>query len=174
MLITAVAANGLCIAEAIDLRGSDVDMVNKVITLSDNRHSGHRQRGKAIRTTKGRSSRRVPIYEGLHRVLSKLSRHVDNHVFHGPRVGTLKADTVRNILVRDVLRPLSEKFPTPSSKIGFIDGRLHSFRHYFVSQGFFGVSPRARFESALAMPTPKLFRGTVIFRIRICSGKCSN
>lgn len=138
VLITALAATGLRIAEAIGLRWSDVDLVNNIITLSDNRRSGQRQKKKDIRTTKGRRSRRIPIYRGLHRVLASLPHHLDNHVFHGPRGGTLKADTVRNILVRDVLTPLSAKFPTHPGDIGFIDGRLHSFRHYFVSQCFLG------------------------------------
>lgn len=40
---------------------------------------------------------------------------------------------MRNILVRDVLTPLSQSFPTPDSEIGFIHGRLHSFRHFFCS-----------------------------------------
>ena len=29
-----------------------------------------------------------------------------------------------------------EEFPTPEEEIGSINGRLHSFRHYFVSECF--------------------------------------
>lgn len=47
--------------------------------------------------------------------------------------GRSKADTVRRALIRDVLMPLAEKFPTPEGEIGFADGRLHSFRHFFCS-----------------------------------------
>jgi hypothetical protein len=36
-------------------------------------------------------------------------------------------------IIRDVLTPLSKEFPTPKGEIGFIDGRVHSFRHYFCS-----------------------------------------
>ena len=32
-----------------------------------------------------------------------------------------------------MLTPLAKKFPTPEGEIGFKDGRLHSFRHYFCS-----------------------------------------
>ncbi len=65
-------------------------------------------------------------------------RQPDGRVFHGPRGGLLTVDTVRNILIRDVLKPLSSKFPTPPDEIGFVDGRVHSFRHFFVSQAFLG------------------------------------
>lgn len=44
----------------------------------------------------------------------------------------IKADTVRRILIRDVLTPLSSRFPSKKDVIGFI-GLLHSFRHFFCS-----------------------------------------
>jgi hypothetical protein len=49
------------------------------------------------------------------------------------RGGTLKPDTVRRILVRDVVTPLLNRFPREKYEQGFKDGRLHSFRHYFAS-----------------------------------------
>jgi integrase len=52
---------------------------------------------------------------------------------HGPKGGRLKADTVRVILIRDVLKVLSGRFPSSSGQVGFVDGRLHSFRHFFCS-----------------------------------------
>jgi integrase len=57
----------------------------------------------------------------------------DAFVFHGPRGGKLKPDTVRQILVRDVILPLASKYPSGGDERGFKDGRLHSFRHYFAS-----------------------------------------
>jgi hypothetical protein len=63
-----------------------------------------------------------------------LTRAKDGLIFHGPRGGVLKPDTVGNILVRDVLTPRSGRFPTPPGEAGFLDGRLHSCRHYFASQ----------------------------------------
>jgi len=40
---------------------------------------------------------------------------------------------MRRILIREVIEPLAEKFPTPEGGKGFAHGRLHSFRHYFCS-----------------------------------------
>jgi len=57
----------------------------------------------------------------------------DAFVFHGPRGGRLKPDTVRQILVREVIEPLTAKFPSSDNERGYKDGRLHSFRHYFAS-----------------------------------------
>ena len=31
------------------------------------------------------------------------------------------------------MTPLAEQFPTPDGEVGFADGRLHSFRHFFCS-----------------------------------------
>jgi integrase len=65
-------------------------------------------------------------------ILQSLPRK-GSHVFYGPRGGRLKPDTVRRLLIRDVLEPLKEKFPATGGAQGFADGRLHSFRHYFCS-----------------------------------------
>jgi integrase len=65
--------------------------------------------------------------------LEAIKRHTDGYVFHGPRGGRLKPDTVRRTLVREVLTPLATQFPSPEGEVGFIDGRLHSFRHFFCS-----------------------------------------
>lgn len=32
--------------------------------------------------------------------------------------------------------PLKKRFPTPPGEIGFEHGRVHSFRHFFVSEAF--------------------------------------
>ena len=45
----------------------------------------------------------------------------------------MKPDTVRRILIREVIEPLTERFPSPTDEKGFRDARLHSFRHYFCS-----------------------------------------
>lgn len=42
------------------------------------------------------------------------------------------------VFIRDVIKPLAMKFPTPKDETGFERGRLHSFRHFFVSQAFLG------------------------------------
>ncbi len=62
-----------------------------------------------------------------------MPHHADGRIFHGPLDGKIKADTVRRILIRDVLTPLTPCFSSESGEVGFADGRLHSFRHYFCS-----------------------------------------
>lgn len=57
----------------------------------------------------------------------------DARIFHGPRGGKLKPDTVRNILIREVIKPLATQFPGLAGQKSFADGRLHSFRHFFAS-----------------------------------------
>ena len=88
------------------------------------------------RRTKGRRSRALPIHPELRKVLERLKPHPDGRLLHGPLGGRLKQDTVRRILIRDVLEPMKSQFPTPKGEIGFEYGRLHSFRHFFVSQAF--------------------------------------
>ena len=72
--------------------------------------------------------------EQLLPLLQNIPRHRDGFVFHGPLGGRLKPDTVRNILVKQVLGLLKSRFPTASGETGFEHGRLHSFRHFFCSQ----------------------------------------
>lgn len=146
-LIITLASTGMRISEAIDLRRSDIDFVSGMITLSDNRHSGRHLRAGAIRTTKGRRGRKVPIHSSLLSVLQAMSRNPDGRVFVGPKKGQLKADVIRNILMREVLTPLKTKFPTPDGEIGFEHGRLHSFRHYFISQAFLGGASEGEIRS---------------------------
>ena len=58
---------------------------------------------------------------------------MDQFIFHGPRGGALKPDTLRRVLIKEVIRPLATKFPSEYGEKGFCDGRLHSFRHAFCS-----------------------------------------
>jgi integrase len=50
--------------------------------------------------------------------------------FHNSEI---RGHSVRNVLVREVIKPLSARFPSTADEQGFKDGRLHSFRHYFAS-----------------------------------------
>lgn len=135
-VIIALGTSGMRIGELCALRWSDVDLNANMITILDNRHSGHQQR--AVRTTKGRRTRRVPIHPLLKVQLAAIQPHADGRVFHGPRGGLLKPDTVLGVLKRDIVKPLEDRFPTPNDEIGFAHCRVHSFRHFFVSQGFLG------------------------------------
>lgn len=104
-----------------------------MITLTD--ETAHKSRdAHEKRTTKsGGYSRSFPIQDELRNVLGTPCRLEDGKVFHGPLDGKIKADTVRRILIRDVLTPLASRFSSSGSEPGLINGRLHSFRHYFCS-----------------------------------------
>ncbi len=130
-VIVALACTGLRIAELVSLRWADIDFETERITLTDETGRSAVPDRKRRQLKSGRS-RSFPIHDDLMEVLKRIPR-VDGYIFHGPRGGRLKADTVRLVLIREVLTPLAEKFPTPKGEKGFIHGRLHSFRHYFCS-----------------------------------------
>jgi integrase len=67
-----------------------------------------------------------------------MSHGRDGRVFHAEQGGPLRPRNVLAVFIRDIIEPLKDKFPTPAGEIGFLYGRLHSFRHYFVSQCFLG------------------------------------
>jgi integrase len=65
-------------------------------------------------------------------MLEQLPRAVDGRIFHGAAGGKVDDDRIRQALIRHVLEPLEAQFPA-TEDLGFADGRLHSFRHYFCS-----------------------------------------
>ena len=130
-VIIALACTGLRIAELASLRWADLNLETARLTLTDETGRSPVE-GRKRRELKSGRSRSFPIHPDLLSVLEEMPR-IDAYVFHGPRGGRLKPDTVRRILIREVLEPLTERFPTPSDEKGFRDGRLHSFRHYFCS-----------------------------------------
>ena len=67
--------------------------------------------------------------------------------FVGPKNGRLKADVIRSVFIKKVLTPLKDKFGTLSGEIGFAHARLHSFRHYFISQAFLGGASEGEIRS---------------------------
>ena len=132
-VLRALACTGMRISELAGLRWTDIDFTNNLIMLTDETATVARQRGRKARQIKNRRSRSFPIHEDLRRVLDRIERQPDGVVFHGPRNGVLSPDICRRTLIKQVLTPLAEQFPTPEGEIGFEDGRLHSFRHYFCS-----------------------------------------
>ena len=132
-LLMTLTYTGLRIGEAISLRWSDIDFTSATIHLVDESTSARRPSKREVRTTKGKHDRSFPLNSELRPVLEAMPQHVDGYVFHGPLGGRLKADTVRTVLIREVLTPLSDRFPTLEGEVGFKDGRLHSFRHFFCS-----------------------------------------
>lgn len=131
--VTGLACSGLRISELAGLRWADVDLVTKVISLIDESTLAASKVRRPARVMKSRRSRSFPIHPQLETLLKRIPRAADAFVFHGAQGHRLEPDDVRRILVRDVLTPLAKKFPTPPGEIGFQDGRLHSFRHYFCS-----------------------------------------
>lgn len=155
-VIVALACTGLRIGELAALRRSDLDADCKTILLTDERASSRRRALGTIRTTKGRRNRSLPVHPDLRQVLMALPKHPDGRIFHGPLGGKLKPDTVRNVLMRDVIEPLKKNFPTPPGEIGFEHGRVHSFRHYFCSQAFLNGAAEADIKEWLGHRDSKM------------------
>ena len=131
-VIQTLALTGLRISELRDLRWNDLDLSNRVIRLTDE-STRRRKNGNTARTTKSGRDRVFPIHDDLVAVFSSLPRSADGYVFHGTRGARLKPDRVRRALIRDAITPLVERFPSGDNEVGFKDGRLHSFRHFFCS-----------------------------------------
>lgn len=131
-VITALACTGLRISELASLRWSDIRFSERTLTIADESGFSDQQVSNR-RSTKSSRSRRIPLRIELQALLQSLPK-TDVYVFRGPRGGRLKPDTVRNILVREVIEKLTPRFPKKfADQRSFEDGRLHSLRHYFCS-----------------------------------------
>jgi integrase len=135
-IIVALTTTGVRIGELAAIRWTDVDMAANVLNLTDERYSQRRRQLGNARLIKGKRGRTIPMNTGIRTVLERMHRSADGLVFHGPRGGRLKPDVVRTALIRDVIKPLTLRFPTAPGENGFEHGRVHSFRHYFVSESF--------------------------------------
>jgi integrase len=132
-VLMALAYTGVRISELAALRASDVDLTRSIIAIKDETAKKRRSQSEPARQTKGRRSRSFPVHPELKPLLERLAVKAGATVFRGPLGGVLSPDIVRRALIRDVLEPLSDRFPTAAGDIGFLHGRLHSFRHYFCS-----------------------------------------
>ena len=132
-VVLALTRTGLRIAELAQLSWADFDFQANVLRLTDARRQGGKKARNQARSTKSHRNRVLPLDADLRTVLLLKKRHPDGRVFHGPLGGQLKPDTVRNVLIREVLKPLEDRFPVVPRQKGFKDGRLHSFRHFFCS-----------------------------------------
>lgn len=135
-ILTGLATTGMRIGEFVSLRWKDIDYAANTIRLTDERSSVRRRKLGTARTVKGKRGRALPLHQSFRELLEGMSRHPDGRVFHGPRGGRLKPDLVRRRLISEVIEPLKARFSTPEGDIGFEHGRLHSFRHFFVSECF--------------------------------------
>jgi len=152
-VIIALAHTGLRISELAGLRWSDVDLNSNTIRVADERSSRRKRKASAMRITKGRRSRVIPIHPRLRQLFEGLSRKPDGRVLHAERGGVLRPNNVLHTFICDVIESLKEKFPTPADEIGFEHGRLHSFRHFSAAKPFSGVPRRERSRSGSATPT---------------------
>ena len=132
-VVSALATTGLRISELAGLRWSDIDLERGIVRLTDTTRKSRKSARHDARVTKSHRNRMLPIHNDLKLILEKIAQLPDNRVFHGPRGGKLKPDTVRTILIRDVLLPLAKQFPAKGDAPGIVAGRVHSFRHYFCS-----------------------------------------
>lgn len=130
-ILLTLARTGLRIGELLALEWVDIDLVNGILTVVNDSSGCHERR-----LTKNRESRPIPIHPELLSRLKRLrtSSNGTGRVFKGAEGGRLKADDVRIALVKRVIAPLKERFPIPAGDHGFERGRLHSFRHYFISR----------------------------------------
>jgi len=133
-IITVLSATGMRISELASLRWDAVDLGGRLITLKDARQVARLSERKTAPSTKSKRDRRIPLHRDVVSILSRQERNADGYVFHGPRGGRLKPDTVLRTLKRNVLAPLAARFPKTGDK-GIGDGVVHSFRHFFTSQG---------------------------------------
>ena len=76
----------------------------------------------------------LPVLPELKALLRALVRDPEAFVFQSIKGRRLNDNNLRTVFVKDVIRPLSRRFPTPEGQKGFKDGRLHNFRHFFCSR----------------------------------------
>lgn len=146
-----LAATGLRAEEAASLRVTDIkrDAVGnpKFIALTDERASHKRSDLQLeIRKTKGKRSRMVPIDETLLPMINSAVLRSDGLLLRSAKGRRLNVDRVRDVFIRDVISPLKARFPAATNAIGFEHGRLHGFRHFFVSQAFLNGAREAEIK----------------------------
>jgi integrase len=157
-VIVALATTGLRISELAELRWTDLHFDSNMIHLTDTRFHGSKLERTAGRSLKSHRNRSLPIYPKLREQLLAMKHHADGRVFHGPLGGLLKPDTVRNVLIREVLTPLEKKFPSVPAVNGFESGRLHSLRHYFCAMSANNGVPEQALVSWLGHRDSKMVR----------------
>src|SRR5262249_26327083 len=111
-VIVGLARTGMRISELASLRWSDIDLKRGLVMLTDETGVPVR-RGKLRRELKTKRSRTIQMHKDVADLLADLGDRPGKGtlVFHGPRRGRLKPDTVRLALIRDVIMPLSPQFP---------------------------------------------------------------
>jgi integrase len=131
-IVFVLAHTGLRISELCNLMWSDIefDLGDGVLHVRD--ESGDAVGGQTTRTTKSRCTRLVHLHPYLRLMLERLQRY-HAHVLFDDQKRQLDSAYVRRRFSKDVITPLASKFSKPGDNTGFTRGRLHSFRHYFIS-----------------------------------------
>ena len=107
-VIVGLGCTGLRIRELAALRWTDIDFENNLIRIADESALAHKTTKERVRQTKSGRSRSFPIFSILRTVLENMRRNSDGMIFHGPRGGVLKPDT---IFVRSALSASPNKSP---------------------------------------------------------------
>ncbi len=131
-IVLALGVTGMRISELLALRWSKIDLEQEVIRLADETASSRRGQQPDLQTLKSGEDRAFPIHEDLLSLLRSKANQT-GHVFMCRSDVPRTADAIRKAFVRDVLNPLASKFPAAEGEVGFVNGRLHSFRHFFCS-----------------------------------------
>lgn len=131
-VILGLGFTGLRVGELASLRWRDVDLSRGMLNLT-NDPARRAATGDERRRTKSRQDRSLPINKKLWAALRSRPHHADGYIFRGPRGGRLDPDSLRVFFVSDVIKPLTNRFPSNPGEVGFSNGRLHSFRHFFCS-----------------------------------------
>ncbi|MDB2686159.1 site-specific integrase [Mariniblastus sp.] len=124
---------GLRIGEAINLRWPDIDLRRGVIHIRD--ESFKKNSTTQRRLVKDRESRVIPIHPKFQSYLTGCGK-TSGYVLTGDQGRKLNYNHALDMLVKKLIQPLEQEFPTPTGELGFKDGRFHSFRHFFVSECF--------------------------------------
>lgn len=158
VVATALALTGMRISELANLRWSQVDLERRVIMLFDETRSARRSELELATRTKSHKCREIPIHRVLRETLNGISKHRDGYVMHGPLGGRLKPDTVRNVLLREILPALTERFPKTDRSLGIAAGRIHSFRHFYCSLCAEAGMPEQKLKSILGHSSSEMIR----------------
>jgi integrase len=131
-IVFVLAHTGLRIGELCNLMWSDIDfdLGDGVLHVRD--ESGDAIAGQVTRTTKSRRTRLVHLHPDLRLLLERLPRY-HAHVLFDDQKRPLNSAYVRRRFEEAVITPLASRFSKPGDSSGFVRGRLHSFRHYFIS-----------------------------------------
>ena len=135
-IIVILSHTGMRIGELQKACWSHIDQTPGMWTIPFRGRRGTLEQRKKGPRNKSKRTRNIPILAPVRTVLEqlRLRKYDDDLVLHAHRGGILDHDTIREAFIRDVLTPLGERFPKKNEDAqNLLDGRFHSFRHYYCS-----------------------------------------